>query len=216
MVGAQHPLLVWQQFDEPLQRHLRVTRTAGLPVPALGLEQPRQVVEAGGRVGVVGAQRLLADRQRQAEQRLRLPVSALGLEQLRQVVEAGGRVGVVGAQRLLADRQRQAEQRLRLGISGTKVKVISGSIQQPRRLRDAQVLSLDPTPGGQGVAHETFAPWPGRVFHVRKCLVQGLDGPFGEILAFRGGHLVEEHGLDEAVDGVGPGLDVAAHEGVAG
>ena len=89
-------------------------------------------------------------------------------------------------------------------------------IQQPRRLRDAQVLALDPTPGGQGVGHETFAPGPVRVFHVRKCPVQGLDGPFGEVLAGRGGQLVEEHGLDEAVDGVGPGLGVAAHEGVAG
>ena len=41
----------------------------------------RQVVEAVGRVGVVGAQRRLADRQRPAEQRLRLPVPALGPEQ---------------------------------------------------------------------------------------------------------------------------------------
>ena len=123
---------------------------------------------------------------------------------------------MVGAQRRLVDRQRPAEQRLRLGISGTIVKVISGSIEQPRRLRDAQVLALDPTPGGQGVGHETFAPGPVRVFHVRKCPVQGLDGPFGEILAGRGGQLVEEHGLDEAVDGVGPGLGVAVHEGVAG
>ena len=66
------------------------------------------------------------------------------------------------------------------------------------------------------MGQETFAQWPIRVVRVRKCPVQGLDGPFGEILAGRGGQFIEKHDLDEAVDGVGPGLGVAAHEGVAG
>ena len=95
---------------------------------ALGPEQHSQAVEAGGGVGVVGSQRLLADRQRPTEQRLRLPVPTLVPEQLSQVVEAGGRVevsghvgdggpvGVVGVHRRLADLQCPTEQLLRLPV----------------------------------------------------------------------------------------------------
>ena len=50
------------------------------------------------------AQRLLADRQGAAVQRLGLGVPALGVVDGRQVVEAAGRVGVVRAQHLLVDR----------------------------------------------------------------------------------------------------------------
>ena len=54
----------------------------------------------------------------------------------------------------------QAEQQLGLGISGTKAEVISGLIQQPDAPPGAHVLALDPTPGGLGVGHETFALGP--------------------------------------------------------
>ena len=93
---------------------------------------------------------------------------------------------------------------------------MSGLNQQPRRLRDTQVLALDPTPGGQGGGHETFAPGPSRVVHARKCRVQDLDGTLGEVLTRGGGQFVEEHGLDETMDGVGPCLGVAVHQGVSG
>ena len=65
---------------------------------------------------MVRTQRLLADRQGAAAQRLGLGVPALGVVEGRQVVEALGRVGVVRAQRLLADRQGAAAQRLGLGV----------------------------------------------------------------------------------------------------
>ena len=51
----------------------------GLGVAALGAIQRRQVVERGADIGVVGAQRLLADGQRALVERLGLGVAALGL-----------------------------------------------------------------------------------------------------------------------------------------
>ena len=75
----------------------------GLGVAALGSVQPGQVVERGADVGVVGAQRLLADGERALVERLGLGVAALVAVQRGQVVERGADIGVVGAQRLLAD-----------------------------------------------------------------------------------------------------------------
>ena len=76
----------------------------GLGVLALGLVQLRQVVQAGGHVGVVGPS-ACSRISRPAGERLRLGVPAQGLVQCRQVVQAGRHVGVVSAQRLLPDRQ---------------------------------------------------------------------------------------------------------------
>ena len=66
----------------------------------------RQVVEAGGHVGVLRAQGLFPDRQRPLVKGLGLRVLALGVVEHRQVVEAGGHVGVLRAQGLFPDRQR--------------------------------------------------------------------------------------------------------------
>ena len=66
---------------------------------------------------MVGAERLLRDRQRALEERLGVGVAALGSVQLGQVVERDGDIGVVGAERLLADRQRALEERLGVGVA---------------------------------------------------------------------------------------------------
>ena len=68
----------------------------GLRQPVRGLEQLRQVVEAGGHVRVLGAVGLLVDGQRPAHQRLGLRQPVRGLEQLRQVVEAVATSGCSG------------------------------------------------------------------------------------------------------------------------
>ncbi len=75
----------------------------------------RQVVEADGDVGMLGAEAVLVDGQRAAHQRLGLGQAVGGLEQLRQVVEVDGDVGMLGAEALLVDGQRPAHQRLGLG-----------------------------------------------------------------------------------------------------
>jgi len=56
--------------------------------------QRGQVVQAGGAVGVLLAQRLPEGLKGLAEQRLGLGVVALGLVQLGQVIQAGGVGGV--------------------------------------------------------------------------------------------------------------------------
>ena len=66
---------------------------------------------------MVGAQRLLPDRQRALVERLGLGVAALRVVEYGQVVEARGDVGVVGSQRLLPDRQRALVERLGLGVA---------------------------------------------------------------------------------------------------
>jgi hypothetical protein len=81
----------------------------------LGLNKKRQVVETRRRIGMVGAEHLLADRQRALVERSRPGEITLGLEQKREVVEARRRIGMVGAEHLLADRQRALVERSRPG-----------------------------------------------------------------------------------------------------
>ena len=60
---------------------------------------------------MLGAERLLADRQRPLVERPRAGEVALVLKQAGEVVEARGGRGMLGAERLLADRQRPLEER---------------------------------------------------------------------------------------------------------
>ena len=62
---------------------------------------------------MLGAERLLADRQRALVERPRASEVALGLKQIGEVVEARRRIGMLGAERLLADRQRALIERPR-------------------------------------------------------------------------------------------------------
>jgi hypothetical protein len=65
------------------------------------------------RIWMLGAERLLADRQRALEERPRPHKVALGLEQEGEAGEASRRIRMLGAERLLADRQRTLEERPR-------------------------------------------------------------------------------------------------------
>jgi hypothetical protein len=69
---------------------------------------------------MVGAERLLADRQRALEERPRRRQIALRLQQHGKVVEAGRGIGMVGAERLLADRQRALEKRPRRRVGAQR------------------------------------------------------------------------------------------------
>ena len=69
-----------------------------------------------GHIGVVCAERLLADRQRALVEPLGVGVLALLLVHVGQVVEGAGHVGVVCAERLLLDRQRALVERLGVGV----------------------------------------------------------------------------------------------------
>ena len=62
---------------------------------------------------MLGAERLLADRQRALVERPRLSKVALVPEQDGEVVEARRRMGMLGAERLLVNRQRALEERPR-------------------------------------------------------------------------------------------------------
>ena len=64
---------------------------------------------------MLGAERLLADRQRALVERPRAGKVALVLKQAGEVVEARRRIGMLGAERLLADRQRALVERPRAG-----------------------------------------------------------------------------------------------------
>jgi hypothetical protein len=80
---------------------------------ALSVQAIRQGAGAGERIGMVGAERLLADRQRPLEERPRRRKIALRLQQGGEVVEALRGIGMVGAERPLADRQGALEERPR-------------------------------------------------------------------------------------------------------
>ena len=62
---------------------------------------------------MLGAERLLVDRQRTLEKRPRPGKVALGLKHAGEVVEAPCRIGMLGAERLLGDRERALEERPR-------------------------------------------------------------------------------------------------------
>ena len=64
-------------------------------------------------VGMLGAEHLLADRQRALEERPRRREVALVLQQQGEVVEAPRRIGMLGAEHLLRDRQRALAERPR-------------------------------------------------------------------------------------------------------
>ena len=101
---------------------------------ALVLQQDGEVVEARRGVGVLGAERLLADRQRALDRAAAPPPGRPGPEAGGEVVEARRRVGVLGAEHLLADRQRALEERPR------RRKVALGLQQAARLLRLVAVL----------------------------------------------------------------------------
>ena len=82
------------------------------------LKQDGEIVEARRRIGMLGAEHLLADRQRALEERPRRRKVALVLKQDGEVVEARRRIGMLGTEHLLADRQRALEERPRLRIGG--------------------------------------------------------------------------------------------------
>jgi hypothetical protein len=96
--------------DRPLVERL------GLNILALSVVKPRQVVEAGGYVGVTRTQDFLANRQRPLVERLGLGILPLTAVEQPQVIEAGGQAGVVGAQGLLVNRQRPPVERLGLRV----------------------------------------------------------------------------------------------------
>ena len=100
----------------PIAQRALVERL-GVGVAALGLVQRGQVVERGGDIGVIGAERLLADRESALVERLGVGVAALGLVQHGQIVEHGRDIGVIGAERLLGDRQRALVERLGVGVA---------------------------------------------------------------------------------------------------
>src|SRR5262249_33263789 len=79
---------------------------------ALGVELGGEAVKAPCCAGMLGAERLLADRQRALAERPRPRKVALGVEQGGEVVEARRRVGMLRAERVLADRQCIAQQRV--------------------------------------------------------------------------------------------------------
>jgi hypothetical protein len=68
--------------------------------------QALKVSSHDGGIGMLGAERLLADRQRALVERPRRRKIVLRLKQAGEVVEALPSIGMVGAERLLADRQR--------------------------------------------------------------------------------------------------------------
>ena len=89
---------------------------------------------------MVGAERLLAQRQGALVQRLGLGVAALALVQKGEVVERGADRGVVGAERLLGDRQGALVQRL--GLGGAALAVVQhGEVVE--RLADIGVVGAE-------------------------------------------------------------------------
>ena len=75
--------------------------------------------EARRGIGMLGAERLLVDRQRPLVERPRAGEVALILKQMGEVVEARRGIGMLGAERLLSDRQRPLEKGPRAGeVSG--------------------------------------------------------------------------------------------------
>ena len=93
---------------DPLGLERLLERTGRLPLDRTQLGEDHPVV---GHLGMIGAERPLADRQRAFVQRARRGVLAQVLEHDGQIAEARGHLGMIGAQRLLADRQRALVER---------------------------------------------------------------------------------------------------------
>ena len=88
----------------------RLKEPFGLGVLAFLVVQDGQTDEGVGHIGVVFAERLLADRQRALVEYLGVGVLALRPAYNGQVVKNLSHIGVVCAERLLADRQRALQE----------------------------------------------------------------------------------------------------------
>ena len=105
---------------------------------ALVLQQTSEVVEARRGLGMLRAERLLADRQRALVEWPRPGEVALGLEQAGEVVEARRGIGMLGAERLLANRERALVERPRAGKVALVLKQAGEVIEARRGRRDAR------------------------------------------------------------------------------
>src|ERR1700683_2075194 len=79
---------------------------------------------------MLGAERLLADREGALVKQLRPRIVALGPKQVGEVVEAQRRMGMLGAERIRADRQSALVERPRARIGGSAVKIHSCPVQK--------------------------------------------------------------------------------------
>ena len=84
---------------------------------------------------MLGAEQLLADRQRALEERSRPHKVALVLKQAGEVVEARRRIGMLGAEQLLTDRQRTLEERSRPRICSSAIKIVACPVQKVSAFR---------------------------------------------------------------------------------
>src|SRR5829696_7895743 len=84
---------------------------------------------------MLGAERLLVDRQRALEERPRRRQVALSLQQEGEVVEAHRRLRMLGAERLLTDRQRVSKQRFGRRMGSSAVKIAACPVQKDGTLR---------------------------------------------------------------------------------
>src|SRR5215475_6261090 len=86
--------------DGTLEPSLGVARVTNLA------QHAGEIAEDPRRIGMLGAERLLADRQRAFVERTRPGKVPLRLKQKRKVVEADRRLGMLAPEHLLTDRQR--------------------------------------------------------------------------------------------------------------
>src|SRR5271165_988375 len=121
-----------------------------------------EVVETRRGVRMLGAERLLVDRQRPLVERPSAGEVALGLKQIGEVVEARRGIGMLGAERLLADRRRPLEERPRAGQVALGVKQ-KGEVVGSRRYWDARGRApsrRSPAPARGAAARRPGRPGP--------------------------------------------------------
>ena len=93
------------------------------------LVERREVIQTGGDIGVLRAERLLADGEGAFVQRLGLGIAALRPGRAREVIQTGGDIRVLRAERLLADGEGAFVQRLGLGIAALRLVELREVIQ---------------------------------------------------------------------------------------
>jgi hypothetical protein len=107
----------------PADEHLRALAPivcCGLPVALVEVE-PSEVVEREARVGMIGPQRLLADRQRALAEGFGLGVIALRTADFGDIVEPDAHLGMPRPQHLLCSGQRASREQFCLGVAGLRI-----------------------------------------------------------------------------------------------
>src|SRR5260221_7137182 len=154
-------------------------------------------MQAFDRRGIAWSECLFADGQGLPMQHLGLLVIALKPSKHRQSIEAFGHHGMLRPEHLLTNGQGLLVEGLRLLIETVKIQKRSGLEEQPRRLRDVELVLHDERYALLDMRQVILMMFGGAITNLRKGRINNSHGPLCPDALSLLIHALLQHGLDE-------------------